>query len=430
MPEQRSYQAEGSAFLRRAGKAILADEPGLGKTNQALMAVDGRTLIVCPATLQHHWRRSCEEWRPDVEFEVISYSRLSRREGSKTFPAPRAEFKEYDTVVFDEAHYLKGRTANWTQAAIKLPATNVFMLTGTPLSGWAWTIWPLLRIIHGPKDRRFSSYWRWVDEWFRTWKPPYRTGIEILGLHEHLTWADFAAGCDLGEHWLRRETDLVLDELPPLSQQTIEVDLRGAQRTAYNQMKDSLVAEIGDGLVVSWSSGDQFVKLAQMATSLGAVDKTHRPHGAKMDALGDIMEEQNRPMVCFTHFRDSAACVAELARQKGKQVAVIDGSLSAGAKADIIDRFQAFELDVLVGTFSTISEGVTLTAADLAVFVERSPRALFNYQAQRRIRRFGQELATRRIDLVARGTVDEKLLATLNTKGEQEAGVISALDLV
>ncbi len=427
---QRPYQTEGTRFLAECGRGILADEPGLGKTNQAIRAAEGRTLVVAPATLERTWRQEIDVWRDTgQEFEVISYNRLTRREGSKTFPAPRPEWqRQFDTVIYDECHKLRGRGANWTKAAMKLKTERAYLLSGTPMSGWAHEVWPLLRIVH-PGDKRFTSFWRWLGEWFETWQTPWDT-TEVKGLLPGVTWDEFARGCGLESRWLRREMDLVLDELPPMTYQTIEVDLTGAQAKAYKQLKDDLVAEVEDGLVVSWNSGDQFVKLAQMATSLGCVDGTHRPHGAKMDALRDILVERDRPTLAFTHFRSSASTVAALGRELGMRVAQIDGSVKTAERQDIKDQFQAFELDLLVGTFGTMAEGYTFTAADTVVFVERSPQSELAFQAERRVRRFGQERPTLRIDLVARRTVDEKLLARLAEKGDQEAGLVQALDLL
>lgn len=427
--EQRPYQRDGSAFLAGCERGILADEPGLGKTNQAICASSGRTLVVAPAALVHNWRAEVEMWRrPGQEFEVTSYSRLARREGSRTFPTPRPEYQGFETVIYDECHNLKGRTANWTRAAMKVKSERAYLLSGTPMSGWAHELWPLLRIVHSG-DRRYSSFWRWVAEWFETWRPPWG-GTEVRGLRPGVSWDDFAAGCGLESRWLRREMDLVLDELPAMSYQTIELDMAGAQATAYRQLRKSMVAELEAGLLVSWSSGDQFVKLAQLATSVGAVDGTFKPSGAKMDALRELLVGRSRPVVCFTHFRSSATVVAAVARELGLVVAQVDGSVAQDERATIIQRFQAFEVDVLVGTFATMSEGVTLTAADTAIFVERSPRALYNFQAERRIRRFGQDRPTRRIDLVTRQSVDERLVQRLAAKGDQETKLVEALDLL
>ena len=85
--------------------------------------------------------------RPGQEFEVTSYSRLARREGSRTFPVPRPEYQGFETVIYDDCHNLKGRTANWTRAAMKVKSERAYLLSGTPMSGWAHELWPLLRIV-------------------------------------------------------------------------------------------------------------------------------------------------------------------------------------------------------------------------------------------------------------------------------------------
>lgn len=430
---QRTYQIEGSGFLLDVERGILADEPGLGKTNQAIVAAEGRTLVVVPASLQHSWVQALEEWRDfGQDFEITTYSRLARRGKRNTVvPVLRDEYRgHWDTVIFDECHYLRNRRANWTKAALKFKTDRCYLLSGTPLAGWAWDVWPLVRLVD-PDDQFSRSYWRWVEEWFKWWEPPYRKGKEITGLKDGLTWDDFAAGCGLADRWLRREMDDVLGELPPLSCQTIEVELSGEQARVYRELHKELVAEVESGHLVSWNTGDQFVKLAKLATGLGvAVDSYGLRQSSKLEALRLVLQERTRPALVFSHFRRSAELAAATGEQLGKRVGVLHGGVPQQQRDELVRRFQAGEIDVLSGTFATMAEGLTLTTADCVVFLERSPRMLYNFQAERRIRRFGQERPCLRIDLVAQGTVDERLIRRLEDKSEQERGVVQALDLL
>jgi SNF2 family DNA or RNA helicase len=430
---QRSYQAEGSAFLRQVERGVLADEPGLGKTNQAILAAEGRTLVVVPAVLLVNWQRELAEWRaPGQEFTLTTYSRLCKRgERNTVSPVLRPEWQgRWDTVIFDECHALRNRQANWTKAALKLKSERTYLLSGTPLAGWAWDVWPLLRLVN-PGDDFARSFWRWADHWFKSWEPPYRKGRELTGLRDGFTWEDFAQGTGLADRWLRRTMDEVLTELPPLTREVLEVELQGEQAKAYRSLKKDLVAEVERGLLVSWHSGDQFVKLAQLATGLGvAVPDYGVRQSAKLEALGSLLQERTRPSLVFAHFRQSAQLAAETARGQGKTAGVLHGGVPLEERQRLVDSFQAGELDVLAGTFGVMAEGLTLTAADLVVFLERSPRLLYNFQAERRVQRFGQERPCLRVDLVARGTVDERLLERLAAKGEVEAGIVEALELL
>lgn len=441
MPTQRPYQQQGSQFLAEAGRAVLADEPGIGKTNQALLAAQGRTLILSPAMLRNVWETEVELWRPDIEsVEWVSYSGLCRRvpaepgrPASQVLPVPREDFQRgrYDTVICDESHYLKNRGTNWTKAVGKLKTDRLFLLTGTPLPNWGYEIYTTLKLLH-PGDRRFTNYWRWIGEWFVTWKPPWG-GTKITGLQRGVTWEDAAREWDLPGRWLRRLADDVLPDLPPMTTQTIKVPMTDPQRRAYEQMKKDYVATPYDEReFVAWTDGAQHTKLWQLSTGIGTVELEADPRmrgSGKLRAVEELMRERTGPTILFCAFVNTAEQLAKLMEAHGRTVGLVHSKRSMAERMGDIELFRAGKLDVLVGTVGTLSEGQTLTRADTCVFVERSPRPTTNAQAKRRIHRFGQERPTLAIYLVTENSVDEGLSRLLAEKENDSELALTGIQL-
>lgn len=452
--QQRPYQAAGTQYLRSRNRALLADEAGLGKTNQLIMAAEGRTLVVSPAMLEDVWVGQDERdpgeimrWRPDLLEQGLvtwtSYSSLCDRGAdvrgrmSKVLDRPRPEFAgPYDTVIFDEAHYLKGRKTNWVLAAEKIKTERMYLATGTPLVNWAHEIWMPLRFMFPGETgsgQRLGSYWRWVANWFNVsaskWDPNAR---EIGDLLPGWTWEEFMTGNRLHEVWLRRWRDDVLSDLPPLTEQVIHVKMNAEQAKVYKRLKKDLYAQIEETghEIVSWSTGGVWTKLLKLTTGIEVEDPTFKGRGAKLQALMDLMPDRaGKQTLVFCLFRNSAEATARMLTEAGMSVGVITGAYTSDTRKEIAREFRLGQYDVLVGTIGAMSEGLTFTGADTVVFLERDPRPSKNEQAVRRIHRYGQENPCLSINLVTEGTVDVGLMKLVSEKTDQQMAALRAFDL-
>src|SRR5262249_16946356 len=144
--ELRPYQRRGIdwlCFLRDAELgAVLADDMGLGKTLQALCAVKGRTLVVCPRSVVHNWADEIAKFRPSLR--VCTYHGPKRTFDSRaditltTYAVLRLDSEalaaqSWDTVVLDEAQNIKNAQSQSARAAYDLPAVFRIALSGTPV---------------------------------------------------------------------------------------------------------------------------------------------------------------------------------------------------------------------------------------------------------------------------------------------------------
>jgi len=421
------FQQDGTDFLQETGRAILGDDPGLGKSRQALLAATGRTLIVAPAMIldTDTWHNEWQRWRPDLDCTFVSYTSLCARVDRKVEPKPKPEYAgPWDTVICDEAHYLKNRTTSWTRAVAKIRTGRLYLLTGTPIPNWAHELFMLLQLVH-PKDSRYTSYWRWVGEWFTINEVVVnrygRTTKQIGGLRPGLTWQQFQEQ-NLEGVFLRRCRDDVLPELPPLTEQHIVVPMESEQARAYKQLREDFITWLDSGVeVVAWSTSAQVVQLLKCATSTATLAPGTGSHSSgKMRVLGELLSEPSEPVLVICHFRASAVEAVRVAESVGRRPVWLRAQASKLERARVVAQFQAGEIDVLVSTVELIKEGLTLTRADRVVFVEHSYRPSSNEQALRRVHRIGQVRPVSAVHLWSGDSLDVGMRELLRDKTDQQ----------
>lgn len=465
-PDPYPYQQEGIDRIRAEGRLLLADEPGLGKTRQAIEAYDGgRVLVIAPKLILDSgtWDDEIAKWadRPDL-FTQAAYTEIPAREwtgarnpdgsprksATRGTDTPRREFlQRWDAVVLDEAHYVKGRATTWTRAIQKVvkQSGGLLALTGTPMPNWAYEVFTLLQMLY-PEDarpgRRFGSYQRWLNEWFiRTTNPfsdkPGTEGIGgLLACGNRLScksrpandpcehWLEFAES-NLGHRFLRRLRDDVLGQLPPLTEEVIEIPMDSEQRRMYRELKKEWVTETTDGEeVITWSLGSRNVLMDRITTSGWFASMSGEPRGGKLERLRYDLQSRSQPTLVLAHYRDSVEACARIAESVGARAGYIHGGVSNAGQ--VVKDFKTGKIDVLVGSLETVSEGLTLTQADMAIFVEKSYKPSRNEQAMRRVHRIGQTRPVTVLDYVTPQSLDSNKRVLLAEKTDQQMRALTA----
>ncbi|TMA34682.1 MAG: ATP-dependent helicase, partial [Deltaproteobacteria bacterium] len=238
----RPYQHEGLDFLAWTASiglgAVLADDMGLGKTIQALAWLalvceqdpgGGPALVVCPASVMHHWAREAARFTPRLRVIVLESGRerAGRRQQVMAhdlvitnYALLRHDIESWRelnlrAVILDEAQQIKNPSAAVTRAALELRARHRVALTGTPLENRALDLWSIVSFVHpgflGPRAA-FSARFDQPSS------PPHRRRLLASRLRPLL---------------LRRLKQQVAQELPPRVEERVDCMLTAGQRRFY-----------------------------------------------------------------------------------------------------------------------------------------------------------------------------------------------------
>ena len=414
------FQLEGVEFLKARKVALLADDMGLGKTAQAITAIKElkarRVLIVCPASVKYNWKFEFSLWglgarsiqivegrfakiSPKAEIVIINYDLLS---------SPGIYHQLTSTIfsvgVFDESHYMKTRSAMRTKAVllrggIASRCVYKWFLTGTPVLNRPIELYPLLKATRPDAIYPFTSYTsfakRYCSGYFDGYQYNDRGASNIPELAEKLKSSGFM---------LRRLKDEVLKDLPEKQYQVLPVHVDNMK---FYESKDFTFAK-GEVKHLKFSDicGGDLGQIAKLRHQL-AIDKfpTIKKH------LTDLFEIKEK-VVVFAHHRDMISMLNDAFQEM--QPAIVRGGISAEKKHEEVQRFQTDpKCRLFIGNIQAAGTGITLTAADIAVFAEIDwvPGNIF--QAVDRIHRIGQDRGVLIQFFVVENSLEEYMLQTV-----------------
>lgn len=413
------YQRVGVKFLTTAKRALLADAPGIGKSAQAVRAacaVDAKkVLVVTKKSLIYNWQHQVKLWSVGERcYEVTNYEQIVCRP-EKYFTQP------YDVLIVDEATAVKNRKSKRTKELYRLARKipYVWLLTGTPILNRPDELWSLLHIID---HKRFSSYWRFVEQYCATEYNVWSGRERPVGIKPGV---DQILASDLSTVMLRRDRSVIY--LPPLTEETIYIRLEGKQASQYHDMEQNFFIyweDLGE-VCHAPSVVAQLVRLQQLVCSpvlLGGPEQS-----VKTDVLLDVVAEyaEDHKLLVFTTFARYAQLLYQRLQQH--EPAIITGSVSAKNRQLAVDRFNVDpKCRVLLGTYGAIGEGMNIQTADIVVHANKPWVPAMLDQAVSRAHRRGQEKPVHVISLCAVGTVDNDIEETLASKKE----VINQFDII
>ena len=405
----RPYQITGVEKLieltekRRA--AILADEPGLGKTIQVAEYINrthpaGPVLIVCPASLRLNWEKELSvwmAWRP-FTLDIVSYEAVATEKVILS-----SLYSSYSLVVFDEAHYLKNPAAKRTRACLALPAEIRLFLTGTPVVNRPMDLFPILKAI-GIKMSKQDFGKRYCNGHL----------VQIRWKPRKFAW-DFSGASHTDElnaalrkHCMVRRTKAeVLTELPAKIRQVIELDIPHGESKA---LRDA-VNRMFDGMKSAAENLSELKRIAFEELAAARLENAKHKLPYVLDYLRDLLEEESQ-VVVFAHHREIVDAIAEAIPGAVK----LYGGMTDRRKDAAVSAFQTGQAPVFVGQIQAAGVGLTLTAAHTVLFAELDWVPGNVVQAEDRCHRLGQTAPVRIIHLVARDSVDARMVRALVDK--------------
>ncbi|NYH42601.1 non-specific serine/threonine protein kinase [Micromonospora jinlongensis] len=435
----RPYQQRGLAwlaFLRSLGLGgVLADDMGLGKTVQllALLAGDppeaGPTLLVCPMSLVGNWQREAARFTPTLRVHV--HHGAERARGAEfTAAAHGADLVlttysvaardavdlagiDWHRVVVDEAQAIKNASTRQAEAVRALPARQRVAVTGTPVENRLADLWSIMQFANpgllGPAAtfrKRFAE-------------PIERHGdAEAAERLRRIT----------GPFVLRRlKTDSsIISDLPEKLEMEVLCNLTAEQAALYRVVVDDMLTRIetSDGIERRGLVLATMTRLKQVCNHPAQLlrdGSTLEGRSGKLSRLTEILEEvlaAGERALLFTQYAEFGAMLrGHLSARFGREVLFLHGGLGKAERDAMVQRFQSADGPPLfVLSLKAGGTGLTLTAANHVVHVDRWWNPAVEDQATDRAFRIGQRRRVQVRKFVCAGTVEEKVAAMIADK--------------
>lgn len=421
------YQEEGAVFLADRTAALLADDPGLGKTFQAIRAADRRmvleVLVICPASVIDNWKGEIRKYSEgDWSATVVSYERACGAAYDDLMA------REFDVLIIDEAHYLKGIESKRTKQIYGFTAKDglnriealidragaVWLLTGTPMPNHPAELFPHLRALYPEAIRsertgKLWSIYQFIAGYCRTKSNGF--GEQIVGAKNEAKLHRKLQG-----FMLRRRKADVLKDLPPLRFGELEVpgDLSALPPEEVEIVEKALAKGGFDAL----KDVAGHVAVLRRLTGQAKVPAT-------IAWLKDWLAGSESKIVVFAHHKD---VIARLAEPFGKAAVVLDGSVPTHKRQGVVDAFQKDpKVRIFIGQMAAAGVGITLTAASDMLVVESSWVPAEIQQATQRIHRIGQTDPCLVRFVTIPGSIDEDIQRAVARKARMIDAVIEGV---
>jgi superfamily II DNA or RNA helicase len=445
--ELRDYQREGVGwmhFLRRFGfGGCLADDMGLGKTVQALALLEARrtahgrasvdeterrpALVVAPRSLIFHWKREAERFVPGLR--VLDHTGATRRSPGEhfnrydliltTYGTLRREalqFKNlhFDYCILDEAQAIKNSATLSAKAARLVRADHRLAMSGTPVENHLGELWSLFEFLNPGMLGGAAVFGR-------TGRNPDSATRELLSRA-------------LRPFILRRTKEQVARELPSKTEQTLYCDLEPRERKLYNELRDFYRARLlkntnGDDLNrMKFQALEALLRLRQAACHPGLIDKSKQDEpSAKIDTLvaqlDQVLDEGHKALV-FSQFTSLLAILRQRLDRAGMRYAYLDGRTRD--RETKVRQFQNdAELKLFLISLKAGGLGLNLQAAEYVYLLDPWWNPAVEAQAIDRAHRIGQARRVFAYRLIARETVEEKVLELQRSKRDLADAIIT-----
>jgi len=446
----RPYQERGLAwlsFLESVGLGgVLADDMGLGKTVQllALMCLElpqelGPTLLVCPMSLVGNWQREAARFAPGLRVHVhhgaerpkgkafqkvvASSDLVVTTYGLVIRDADALREMSWRRVVLDEAQAVKNAATRAAVAVRSLPSSHRFAVTGTPVENRLGDLWSLMEFANPGLLGPPASF-----------KARFATPIERHGNAEAATRLR-----SLTQPFVLRrlKTDIsIITDLPAKIEMEVVCSLTREQASLYQAVVADMMDRIEstDGIERRGLVLATMTKLKQVCNHPAQFLKDGSRIGGRSGKLARVEETLDEVLasgekaLLFTQYAEFGDLLrSHLGARFGREVAYLHGGLGKGQRDDLVARFQDPAGDgpsLFVLSLKAGGTGLTLTAANHVIHVDRWWNPAVEDQATDRAFRIGQTRSVQVRKLVCAGTLEEKIALMIKDKRGLAASVV------
>lgn len=442
----RPYQKDGLFWMKRLSEfgmnGCLADDMGLGKTVQVLALLDlhytnaekdfGKSLIVVPASLLHNWQKEAARFTPDLNVYLFERS-ADHDPQSKEYVSAHLIITTYaimrnnivelrelelDYCILDEAQAVKNADTVTSKSVRLLNAKHRLALSGTPVENHLGELWSLFEFLNPGMLGSVAAFQQLVDG-KKSDIPPQT--VEMLGKA-------------VSPFILRRKKKEVATDLPEKTEITLYCDLEDKHRKAYENLRDDIRKQLL-GLVEDQGVNkskmqilESLLRLRQCACHPALIDKKSNVESSKINQLLENLEEiieEGGKILVFSQFTSLLAHVKTALKEREITFEYLDGRTRK--RQEKVDRFQQDpDCPVFLISLKAGGTGLNLTAAEYAFILDPWWNPAAEAQAIDRIHRIGQTKKVFAYKIIAKDTIEEKILQLQEQKKDVAEAILRA----
>ena len=441
----RDYQKFGFKWLRTLDfyklGGVLADDMGLGKTIQIIVLLlsskvekgPSPSLVVVPTSLVFNWCAELDKFAPDLKYTVIIGSREERHKliGRlsdfdviiTSYPLIRRDIEHYAVhrfryCILDEAQHIKNPASRNAKSVKQINADTRFALTGTPMENNLYELWSIYDFV---LPGYLYSYNRFNEKYVQT--ATSEDGYEALN--------DLSR--QIKPFILRRLKKDVLRELPDKIENTMLAELTDEQKKLYMAYLQDIKGEINKEIEEAGFEKSRIrilaaiTRLRQLCCHPALFVEDYKGESGKMLLLEEILQESiegGHRILLFSQFTSMLQIIKKKLEELKIPCLYLDGSTPVTDRGYLVNSFNEGLGKVFLISLKAGGTGLNLTGADTVIHYDPWWNPAVEEQATDRSYRIGQKKSVYVMKLVARGTIEEKILALQEKKRELIDAVI------
>ena len=441
----RNYQKNGFRWMKTLESCnfcgILADDMGLGKTLQTIALIlaakeegkKGTSIVIAPASLVYNWREEFTKFAPGLNVYTLAGKADEREELIKDYSNADVLITSYDVLkrdidqyencefiyeVIDEAQYIKNQTTAAAKAVKLINSKNRLALTGTPIENRLSELWSIF-------DYLMPGFLYSYDVFRRE----YETQIvkyEDKDMTQRLQKM-------VKPFILRRLKTDVLKDLPDKLEETRVVKFDGEQQKLYDAQVVHMKEEIAKNSEEDFNKNKlkilaELTRIRQICCDPHLCFENYNGQSAKLESCLELIDsaiEADHKILLFSQFTSMLKIIEERLLEKGIWFYKITGATSKKDRIGMVKQFNDDDTPVFLISLKAGGVGLNLTGADMVIHYDPWWNVAVQNQATDRAHRIGQTKKVTVYKMIAKGTIEEKIVKLQETKKDLADSIIS-----
>lgn len=433
----RTYQKNGIAWLQTMKSigfnCILADEMGLGKTIQALSFLSSQkkarkdslltaSMVICPKSLIDNWGNEAGRFTPELRVKIIAGSeRTLDKEDFQNYDLLITSYAlvrrdldfysthEFENIILDEAQNIKNHKSQTSQACRSLNSKFKFVLSGTPVENSVKEIWSIFDFLLPGLLGTMSVF-----------KGRYDNN-DVVSEDARASSTELATR--IKPFILRRMKKNLLKQLPPKQEQILYCELDESQKTLYAALARDAGTLLDESLNKKrFTVLALLLRLRQVCCHPALIpsvrESKEEVSSAKFELLKELIYEirdSSHRVLIFSQFTSMLKIISQWLKDENIKFEYLDGGTNE--RQQKVDRFNEDEsIPVFLLSLKAGGTGLNLTGADTVIHYDMWWNPQVEDQATDRTHRIGQTKAVNVIKLVAKNSIEEKILTLQKQK--------------